>query len=110
MVRLNSAVQDPSTGRRRRESAVMETIDIEVHESCKCQCKVMESDCDDEKHIYRPELCSCMCSNIEEQNDCIARGFSHIWDSKDCICRCRNRRHCSTGLVFNEDECDCTLP
>lgn len=110
MVKLNSAINDPNTGRRRRESAVMETIDIEVHEACRCQCKVMESDCVDDRHVYRPETCSCQCLNQDEELNCVQKGFSHVWDAKDCVCKCRHRRHCSTGLVFDENDCDCVLP
>ena len=96
--------------RRKRESTLMETIQIEFHEECSCQCVQKENDCDPDKHDYQPfPSCKCACRDTSGQEDCVNQGSHRVWDSKDCSCRCRHQRHCSTGLRFSHETCRCEL-
>lgn len=96
----------PLTGNR-RESTILETIQVEQHDSCSCQCREKESDCDPVKHRYSPDKCKCICVNSLDQETCTHS--EKWWDPRNCACKCRNVLHCSTGLVFSHQSCTCEI-
>lgn len=80
------------------------TVTLVRHVECQCQCKVKVDDCNSNQ-VYRPNECRCECINQEEAANC--NGDKKFWDVNLCLCRCRERSECSTGLFFNSDTCMC---
>lgn len=99
-------------GGTRMKFAGKESVPVEKHTACKCQCRVKESHCT-ANQIYIPGSCRCECSNLDDRNKCEADNQTRYWDSRNCICRCRDNgtnQQCSTGFYFNEDICGCDRP
>ncbi|KAK4025309.1 uncharacterized protein LOC116925996 [Daphnia magna] len=97
-------------GGSRMKFAGKESVPVEKHTACKCQCKVKESHCTVNQE-YVPGACRCECSNIDDRRKCESDNQTRYWDSRNCICRCRDNgvnSQCSTGFYFNEDVCKCT--
>ncbi|XP_076319356.1 vascular endothelial growth factor A-like [Tachypleus tridentatus] len=90
-------------GTERFEFQNFETIDMEKHEECSCECKQKPSDC---THLqtYQQHLCQCVCVNQSTANTC---NDEQIWDSRDCVCKCKMSTDCSTGNFFNHQTCRC---
>lgn len=82
-----------------------EIVKVEVHDACKCTCKVKAQDCSPEIYRYREDLCKCECLNTIQEMGCQRMGALKFWDTESCMCRCRYRLHCSTGLRFSHDTC-----
>lgn len=58
------------SGLSRAEAAYV-TAAIDVHEACRCQCKVQPEDCDASRgQVYRRDLCSCECSDKSQAMSC----------------------------------------
>lgn len=87
------------------ESEGLRVLSLEQHDRCACRCKQQPEDCEPNVHEYRESECKCMCINHNEARLC--RGPQKIWDSQDCLCKCRNARQCSTGYFFNVASCRC---
>ncbi|EFX71555.1 hypothetical protein DAPPUDRAFT_308843 [Daphnia pulex] len=96
-------------GGSRMKFAGKESVPVEKHTACKCQCKVKESDCTINQ-AYVPNACRCECSNIDDRRKCESDNQTRYWDSRNCMCRCRDdgyNKQCSTGFYFNEEICKC---
>jgi len=82
-----------------------ETISLEQHQSCSCQCKVKEHHCNSLQE-YKEDECRCACHNLVDRRNCW--GPNKLWDDTSCVCRCRNSGvPCSTGMIFNPEMCRC---
>ncbi len=81
-----------------------ETVSLERHNGCACDCRVKESDCHPNQ-AYLPHECRCMCRNTNSEHICNSRPDLHLWDPDRCLCVCKNRMECSTGMVFDPREC-----
>lgn len=93
-------------GGTRMRYAGKEIVPIEKHNSCKCQCKIKESDCT-ESQEYDARSCQCRCMNEDDRLKCEAVNQTRYWDVSRCMCRCRSSDFCSTGFYYNEDTCQC---
>lgn len=91
-----------------KRTSTLESIFVEVHEACECQCREVKTDCNPEKHVYEAEKCKCVCKNKSDQEDC-GQHKEKIWDNKNCSCRCSSVHKCSTGLIFSQKTCRCEL-
>ncbi len=94
-----------STNGKAVPEASNHVIRIDVHEECKCQCKVQEKHCNPSIHKYKPELCKCECLNTNDEIECKKLGKSKLWDSAECRCKCAQTKLCSSGLFFSHDTC-----
>ena len=88
-------------------SATSQTIQVEVHEECRCMCKVKEENCNPDIHVYQPELCKCTCNNQQDAIACRNMAPVKIWDNDQCKCKCRDVKHCPSGTEFSHDTCNC---
>jgi len=102
--RAQIRVKRSANGRAVSEAS-QNIIKLDVHEECKCQCKVQESDCNSFIHKYKPELCRCECLNTNDEIECRKLSKTKIWDASDCKCKCKQIKLCSTGLSFSHDTC-----
>ncbi|XP_074599024.1 vascular endothelial growth factor A-like [Brevipalpus obovatus] len=84
----------------------VQTVQVDVHEECKCLCKVTEKHCDSSIHDYRPNECRCACKNSDNEIECY-RMPNKMWDNSKCTCKCRNESHCPSGTVFSHSSCSC---
>ena len=55
---------------------------VEWHESCKCECKLNSSACND-KQIWNKDKCRCECKELVNKHDC-DKGF--LWKLSNCNC------------------------
>jgi hypothetical protein len=106
-VRLQSrSMEDISRGVKR--DSFIETVYIEEHQACTCQCRELKEHCDPKKHVYHENRCRCICNNYSDEEDCLTQK-EKFWDNRDCSCRCKNVHECSTGLIFSQKTCRCEL-
>lgn len=47
----------------------MQMASVEVHEECRCVCRVQAEDCSDQQE-YHPDECRCVCQNSEAELAC----------------------------------------
>ncbi|XP_076303138.1 uncharacterized protein LOC143221630 [Lasioglossum baleicum] len=80
-------------------------VPVEEHTKCECNCKLKEEHCN-KKQTYIPESCECQCNNVNEKKKCNETN-KKVWNSDLCSCSCREVRHCSTGLYFDQNTCRC---
>ncbi|XP_053201188.1 vascular endothelial growth factor A-like isoform X2 [Panonychus citri] len=88
-------------------SATSQSIPIEVHEECRCMCKVKEEHCNSSIHVYQKDLCKCACKNEQEFAACRNMAPLKTWENSECKCKCREVKHCPSGTVFSHDTCNC---
>lgn len=91
--------------RRDTRQHSQQTVQLEVHDECRCMCKVKADDCNPLTHRYREDLCNCECINSDQEQDCRSMGPDKFWDTESCMCKCRHQIHCSSGLRFSHDTC-----
>jgi hypothetical protein len=91
--------------RRDGEKGICGTVDVEEHERCKCDCRVMESQCIPMKQKYDRHACMCRCINMDEKEKC--ERDDGLWDQKACECRCKEEKVCTTGLYWVPSLCRC---
>ena len=85
--------------------ASSQLVKVEIHDECKCVCKIKASDCLNPLHDYEHQLCQCVCKNSLEEAACHEAGHFRLWDFKTCSCKCRYPKHCSSGFRFNHKSC-----
>jgi len=83
-----------------------ETVEIERHLSCSCECKKKEEHCNKRIHEYNEKECSCNCKNMADADQC-QNNPNKIWDAVNCMCLCRDMRTCSSGLYYDMNVCEC---
>ncbi|XP_003702304.1 PDGF- and VEGF-related factor 1 [Megachile rotundata] len=81
-------------------------VPLEEHTKCECGCKIKEEHCN-EKQLYIPEECRCMCNNVDEEEKCYKNSETKIWNPEHCACFCREAQECSTGFYFDQNTCRC---
>ena len=58
-----------SVGKCDKECAV---VTVEEHTSCGCDCDLRPEQCTvTGQHVFRPELCSCECKDIQAKRTCL---------------------------------------
>ncbi|KAK9738312.1 PDGF/VEGF domain [Popillia japonica] len=85
-----------------------ELIAMEKHKSCKCDCKVKETDCSP-MQVYEKEKCRCSCRNTDEEKKCAKENSTKLWNPNTCICQCRQELMCTTGSIFDWRQCKCVI-
>ncbi|XP_015787663.1 vascular endothelial growth factor A [Tetranychus urticae] len=88
-------------------SASSQTIQVEVHDECRCMCKVKEEHCNPSLHVYQADLCKCACNNEQDAVACRNMAPAKSWDNNECKCKCRDVKHCPSGTEFSHDTCNC---
>ncbi|XP_046394881.1 uncharacterized protein LOC124162403 [Ischnura elegans] len=83
-----------------------EIVPIEQHLKCKCNCIVKREDCNIFQE-YRDRECRCVCVNFDDEEKCNADSEMKIWDPRECTCKCREVKECSTGFYHDEKTCRC---
>lgn len=83
-------------------------IQVPVHQSCKCGCKLKQDHCNKYQYYHEPS-CRCICENTEERAVCIAS--NKIWDPDTCQCHCPldSLQTCPTGYWYDLRSCACIL-
>lgn len=71
-----------SSGQNPSSEASQVREKVEVHEECKCQCKVQPNQCDPILHRYRSDVCKCQCLNENQESECQRQSAYKIWDSQ----------------------------
>ncbi|GJQ65410.1 Pvf1 [Trypoxylus dichotomus] len=83
-------------------------VTVDRHKSCKCDCKVKETDCTS-MQIYEKEKCKCSCRNTDEEKKCIKENSTKLWNPNNCTCQCRQELMCTTGSDFDWRQCKCIV-
>ena len=65
-------------------SRTNETRHIELHKTCKCECKFGSNVCNN-KQRWNKDKCRCECKELIDEGVC-DKGF--IWNSSNCECEC----------------------
>ncbi|CAG9832219.1 unnamed protein product [Diabrotica balteata] len=94
------------TGDKKMRYVSKELIPLERHLKCKCDCKVRAEHCLPNQ-VYRKDECDCICTNTDEENKCYRDYEKKEWDIDTCSCKCRGVYECSTGSVYDHNECRC---
>ena len=82
-------------------------LEVEEHLRCGCGCQLTEQSCGSHQQ-FLPFECRCVCTNHQERDACLARGWS--WDRSSCACTCPHRPYptCPNNLMFDYLEtCSC---
>ena len=82
-------------------SRTNETRYIEWHKTCKCNCRLYASVCNN-KQRRNEEKCRCECKELIDKGMC-DKGF--IWNSSDCECECD--KSCDVGEYLDYKKCQC---
>ncbi|KAK9746775.1 CXCXC repeat [Popillia japonica] len=90
------------------KDAGKELIAVEKHKSCKCNCKLKESDCSPTQ-VYDKENCRCSCRNTDEEQKCGKENSAKQWNPNTCTCQCREEVKCTTGSIFDLSQCKCVI-
>ena len=82
-------------------SRTKETRHIECSETCKCECRLDASVCND-KQLWNNGKCRCECKELIDKGRC-NKGF--IWNPSMCECECD--KSCDTGQYLDYKICKC---
>ncbi|KAJ8945287.1 hypothetical protein NQ318_002744 [Aromia moschata] len=87
------------------------TVTVPEDTKCKCDCDITQSDCLSTQ-IFDKKFCKCKCINEEEYKNCMHKikhsiMKKHTWNKDVCSCECLQRKVCTTGTIWNENECKC---
>ena len=66
-----------------------ETRHIELHETCKCKCRLDAASVCNNKQIWNKDKCRCECKKLIDKGRC-DKGF--IWNPNNCDCECDVRQ------------------
>ena len=78
-----------------------QTKQIKWHESCKCECKLIISACNN-KQRWNKEKCRCECKELVNKQEC-DKGF--IWIPSNCNCECDKLCNISEYLDYKNCKC-----
>ena len=82
-------------------SRTNETIHVKCHETCKCQCTLNASVCNN-KQRWNNDKCRC------ERKEVIDKGVwdkGFIWKPSNCECECK--KSCDIGEYLDYENCKC---
>ena len=82
-------------------SRTNETRFIELHETCKCECKYVKNICSN-KQRWNKNKCRCECKELIDKGVC-DKGF--FWNASNCECECD--KACETGEYLDDEHCKC---
>ena len=80
---------------------INETRRIKWHETCKCQCRLDASVCNNKQH-WNKDKCRCECKELIDKGVC-DKGF--IWNPSNCECECD--KSCDVGEDLDYENCKC---
>ncbi|XP_030766465.1 vascular endothelial growth factor A-like [Sitophilus oryzae] len=101
-----SVMKTEYTGNNKLKYVGKELVLVEKHTKCRCNCKVKAEDCNSYQEYIEPE-CRCSCKNIDEEKKCYKRDSRKLWNPELCACQCRDVTPCSTGFLYDYNECRC---
>ena len=78
-----------------------QTKEIKWHESCKCECKLNSSACNN-KPKWNKDKCMCECKELSDRQEC-DKGF--VWNPSNCNCECN--KSCNIGEYLDYKNCKC---
>ena len=78
-----------------------ETRHIELHETCKCECKHGENVCNN-KQRWNKDKRRCECKELIDKSVC-DKGF--MWNPSNCECECD--KSCDVGEYLDYENCEC---
>ena len=86
------------------------SIELEHHRGpCRCECDKSQASCDQTRHLWRPDTCTCQClpGLARDKIRCV-NSTRHTWDSDTCECRCKYKHTCGQpGQLWDGDTCSC---
>ena len=82
-------------------SRTNETRHVEWHETCKCECRLDDSVCNN-KQRWNDDKCRCECKELIAKGVC-DKGF--IWNLSNCECECD--KSCDVGEYLDYENCKC---
>ena len=82
-------------------SRTNEARHIKWHETCKCECRLDGSACNN-KQRWNEDKCMCECKELIDKGLC-DKGF--IWNPSNCECECD--KSCDIGECLNYSNCKC---
>ena len=86
------------------------SIELEHHRGpCRCECDKSPASCDQTRHLWRPDTCTCQClpGLARDKIRCV-NSTRHTWDSDTCECRCKYKHTCGQpGQFWDGDTCSC---
>ena len=85
-------------------SRTNETIQIECHETCKCECKSGANVCNNKKRLNKNK-CICECKELIDKGVCNLFGCGFIWNPSNCECECD--KVCDAGEYLDYENCKC---
>ena len=74
---------------------------IEWYETCKCECRLDASACNN-KQRWNDDKCRCKCKELIDKRVC-DKGF--IWNPSNCDCECD--KSCDIGEYLDYESCKC---
>ena len=85
-------------------SRINETQHIKWHETCKCNCRLDASVCNNKQH-WNKDKCRGVCKKWIDKERC-DKGF--ILNPHNCDCECN--KSCNVGEYLDYENCICTAP
>ena len=82
-------------------SRTNETWHIKWHETCKCECRLDASVCNNKQH-WNDDKCWCKCKELIEKGVC-HKGYA--WNPSNCECECD--KSCDAGECLDYENCKC---
>ena len=82
-------------------SRTNETRHIKWHETCKCQCRLDASVCNN-KQPRNKDKCRCECKKLMDKDE-YDKGY--IWNPSNCECECD--KSCDIGEYLDCENCKC---
>ena len=83
-------------------SKTNETKHIKWHETCKCQCRLDVSVCNN-KQRWNKDKCKCECKELIDE---VISNKGFIWNPGNCECKCD--KLCDVGDNLHYENCKCT--
>ena len=80
-------------------SRTNETRHIEWHETCKCECTLDTSVCNN-KQCWNDDKCRCECKELIDKGE-----KGSIWNASNCECECD--KSCDIGKYLDYENCNC---
>ena len=82
-------------------SRTNETRHIKWHETCKCECRLDASFCNN-KQLWNDDKCRCECKELIDKGVC-DKGYA--WNPSNCECECD--KSCDVGEYLDYENCKC---